>query len=80
MSWQYYGCYILSALAIMAATAFMLFADDKALGVFFVIIAVIVARVLILNVAERLPDRRSSAADKRADDDDAASSAGGTTA
>ena len=62
----YFGCYIVSACALAAACAHMIFGTDRVLGIFLVIVAVILARVLILNIAERLFDHRASAG-RRAD-------------
>lgn len=44
-------CYAVSAAALLAAAGYLARGQDKALGVFLVLIAVILARVLILNIA-----------------------------
>ena len=69
MRFRFYSCYVLSALALIAATGHMIYGTDKVLGIFLVIVAVILARVLVLNIAERLHDRLA-AADKDAADAD----------
>ena len=66
MRLKFFGCYILAAMAMIGATAYMIYGTDKALGILLVIVAVIMARVLVLTVAERLT--HIGQADKRAAD------------
>ena len=46
-------CYGTSALLVAGAGAFLIFADDKGLGIFLVLVAATIARMLSINVAER---------------------------
>ncbi|MCP3903669.1 MAG: hypothetical protein GY715_08550 [Planctomycetes bacterium] len=46
-------CYAISAVLLAGAGAFLLFGNDKGLGIFFVLIAAVLSRVLVLNIAER---------------------------
>jgi hypothetical protein len=48
-------CYTASALCLGGAGAYFLYGSDKGLAIFLILIAAIVCRVLILNVAEREP-------------------------
>lgn len=52
------SCYLASAAALLGAAGYLARGDDKGLGVFLVLIAVILSRVLILNVAIPLEHRR----------------------
>jgi len=52
-------CYLTSAAAILGAATYLALGSDKGLGVFFVLLAVIIARVLILNIAIPMEHRRS---------------------
>ena len=49
-------CYVVSALALGGAGAYLIWGQDRGLGVFAVLFAAILCRVLILNVAERFDD------------------------
>ena len=49
-------CYTLSACLLVGAGAYLLRGDDKGLGIFFVLIAAVLCRVLILNIAEASAD------------------------
>ncbi len=44
-------CHAIAAAALLSAALFFVFHDDKALAVLLVLVAVILCRVLILNVA-----------------------------
>ena len=51
------GCYILAALLLGGAGAYLIWGQDKGLGIFFVLIAAVLCRVLIINVVGHLEDR-----------------------
>jgi len=52
------ACYILAALLLGGAGAYLMFGEDKATGIFAVLIAAILCRVLVLNIAEGEPIER----------------------
>ena len=45
------GCYILSALMLIGACAYTIYGPHRGLGIFFILIAVVLSRVLIINIA-----------------------------
>jgi len=47
------ACYWSSAVMLAGAGAYLLFGSNKGLGIFLVLIAAVLARVLVLNIAER---------------------------
>ena len=49
-------CYLISALLLAGAGAYLILGEDKGLGIFAVLIAAILSRVLVLNIAERRTD------------------------
>jgi len=44
-------CYVVSAAALLTAAGYLARGDDKGLGVFLVLLAAVISRVLVLNVA-----------------------------
>ena len=50
------ACYILAALLLGGAGAYLIFGRDKGTGIFAVLIAAILCRVLVLNIAEGDPE------------------------
>ncbi len=48
------ACLVLSAALLGGAGAFLIFGRDKGLGIFLVLMAAVLSRVLVLNIAERL--------------------------
>ncbi len=55
-------CYITSAAALLGAAAYLARGEDKGLGVFLVLIAVVISRILILNIAIPMEHRRDAEA------------------
>jgi hypothetical protein len=47
-------CHVVAAMLVGAAALYLLFGQDKGLGIFLVLVAAIVARVLVINVADEL--------------------------
>ncbi len=48
------GSYILAAVLLGGAGAYLMFSANKGLGIFFVLMAAVLSRVLVLNVPEML--------------------------
>jgi hypothetical protein len=60
-------CYVTGAALLGGAGAYMIFGEDTGLGIFFVLVAAVLNRVLILNLAEskfREPIERSGEANE----------------
>lgn len=61
-------CYVISAAALLTAAGYLARGQDKALGVFLVLIAAVVSRVLVLNIAIPLEHRHAAARAERLGD------------
>ncbi len=48
------GSYILATLLLGGAGAYLMFGHDKGLGIFFVLMAAVLCRVLVINVPDWL--------------------------
>ena len=46
-------CYLVSAVALVGAGAYVIFGEQKALGILAVLIAAVLSRVLILNIVHQ---------------------------
>jgi hypothetical protein len=51
------ACYILATLLVGGAGVFLIFHPDKGLGIFAVLFAAVLCRVLVINVPELLERR-----------------------
>jgi hypothetical protein len=51
------GCYILATLLMGGAGLYLIFGRDKGLGIFCVLFAAVLCRVLVINVPELLERR-----------------------
>jgi hypothetical protein len=47
-------CHLVAALLVGGAGTYLVLGRDKGLGIFLVLVAVIVARVLVINIADAL--------------------------
>lgn len=57
-------CYVTGAAMLGGAGAYLIFGEDQGLGIFFVLVAAILNRVLILNLAEgKLREETSEGSD-----------------
>ncbi|UCD75195.1 MAG: hypothetical protein JSV91_15600 [Phycisphaerales bacterium] len=54
------GCYILSALMLIGACAYTIYGADRGLGIFFILFAVVLSRVLIINIAGAIEDAEAN--------------------
>ena len=60
-------CYTISALALGGAGAYLLFGENDGLGIASVLLAAVVSRVLVLNIAEQHPEPEDRAENRDAD-------------
>ena len=50
------GCYILSALMLIGACAYTIYGEDRGTGIFLILFAVVLSRVLVINIAGAIED------------------------
>lgn len=53
-------CYVVSALLLIGACAFTIYGPDRGLGIFFILFAAVISRVLVINVAGAIEERDSA--------------------